>query len=111
MAYRNSQARGPVGASAANLCRGHSNVGSVSVIYTTATATQDLGPSCDLHPSSRQHWILNPLSEARDRTSILMDTSWINFLSATRGTPRLKELYINAPSRPLLPQKPLQAKR
>ena len=45
--------------------------------YTTATATQD--PSCifDLHHSSRQHRILNPLSEARDRTPILMDTSWV----------------------------------
>uniref|UniRef100_A0A8D0ZDY0 C2 DOCK-type domain-containing protein n=1 Tax=Sus scrofa TaxID=9823 RepID=A0A8D0ZDY0_PIG len=28
---------------------------------------------CNLHHSSRQHWILNPLSEARDRTCILMD--------------------------------------
>lgn len=36
--------------------------------YATATATW--GPSlvCDLHHSSRQHQILNPLSEARDRT-------------------------------------------
>ena len=35
---------------------------------TTATATPD--PSCvwDLHPSSRQHQILNPLSKARDGT-------------------------------------------
>ena len=45
--------------------------------YTTATATQD--PNCifDLHHSSRQHRILNPLSEARGRTRILTDTSWI----------------------------------
>ena len=34
--------------------------------YTTATATQDLRHVCDLHHSSRQHQILNPLSEARD---------------------------------------------
>ena len=45
--------------------------------YTTATATQDLSHVCDLHHSSRQHQILNPLSEARDGTRILMDTSWV----------------------------------
>ena len=30
-------------------------------------------------PASRRGWILNPLSEARDRTHILMDTSRIRF--------------------------------
>ena len=42
--------------------------------YTTATARWD--PSCifNLHCNLQQHWILNPLSEARDRTSDLMDT-------------------------------------
>ena len=42
--------------------------------YTTATATLD--PSCiwDLHCSLWQHRILNPLSEAKDRTHILRDT-------------------------------------
>ena len=34
--------------------------------YTTATATPDLSRICDLHCSSQQHLILNPLSEARD---------------------------------------------
>ena len=34
--------------------------------YTTGTATQDLTCVCDLHHSSWQRWILNPLSEARD---------------------------------------------
>ena len=34
--------------------------------YTTTTATWDLNRVCDLHHSSRQCWILNPLSEARD---------------------------------------------
>ena len=34
--------------------------------YTTATATQDPSHICDLHQSSRQHQILNPLSKARD---------------------------------------------
>jgi len=36
------------------------------LVYTTATATQDLSRICDLHHSSQQHRILNPLSEARD---------------------------------------------
>ena len=45
--------------------------------YTTATATWDPSHVCDLHHSSRQHWILNPLSEARDQTCILMDTSQV----------------------------------
>ena len=50
--------------------------------YTTATATWGLSHICDLHHSSRQHQILNPLSKARNRTHILMDTSLVlNFLS------------------------------
>ena len=47
--------------------------------YTTATATWDPSLVCDLHCSSRQGRILNPLSEARDRTCILTDTGWIRF--------------------------------
>ena len=39
----------------------------------TATATQELNLVVDLHHSSRQNRILNPLSEARDRTCVLMD--------------------------------------
>ena len=34
--------------------------------YTTAIAMADLNLICDLHHSSQQHWILNPLSGARD---------------------------------------------
>ena len=34
--------------------------------YTTATATWDLSHICDLHHSSWQYQILNPLSKARD---------------------------------------------
>ena len=49
--------------------------GVTATTYTTATATQDLG---DLHHSSWQHWILNPLSNAKDRTYNLMVTSQIH---------------------------------
>ena len=55
--------------------------------YTTATATPDLSCVCDLHHSSRQCPILNPLSKARDQTHILMDTSQIpNPLSHNRNS-------------------------
>ena len=55
--------------------------------YTTATATWDRSHICELHHSSRQRWIHNPLSKARDQTHILMDTSQIRFHCATTGTP------------------------
>ena len=60
--------------------------------YTTATATPDLSCVCDLHHSSQQHWILNPLSEARDGTRHLKVTSWIRFHCAMMGTPELYTL-------------------
>ena len=44
-------------------------------VYTTATAMWALSCICDLHHSSQQRGILNPLSEARDRTCVLVDTS------------------------------------
>ena len=56
--------------------------------YVTATAMWD--PRCvfDLHHSSWQRQILNPLSEARDRTRILMDTSRVcSPLSRNRNSP------------------------
>ena len=43
--------------------------------YATATAMRDLSCIFDLCHSLWQCRILNPLSEARDRTHILMDTS------------------------------------
>ena len=42
--------------------------------YTTATATRDPSRVFNLHHSWQQRQILNPLSEARDGTCILMDT-------------------------------------
>ena len=47
--------------------------------YTTATATPDSSCVCDLHCSSWQCQVLNPLSEATARTCILMDPSQIRF--------------------------------
>ena len=44
----------------------------------TATAMQDLSCICDLHHSSRQRQMANPLSEARDGTRALTDTSQID---------------------------------
>ena len=62
-AYGGFQARGWIGAVAAGLHHSRSNTGS---------------ELCrDLHHSSWQCWILNPLREARDQTHILMDTSWV----------------------------------
>ena len=64
-AYGGSQARGQIGAVATSLA--------------TATAVPDPSCICDLHQSSQKRWILNPLSEARDRTCVLMDTSQTHF--------------------------------
>ena len=54
--------------------------------YATATATWDLSHVCNLHHSSRQCPIFNPLSEARDQTRNLMVPSQICFCCATTGT-------------------------
>ena len=45
--------------------------------YITVTATGDTRHVCDLHHSSQQYQILNPLIEARDRTCILIDPSQV----------------------------------
>ena len=47
--------------------------------YTSATATQNLSHVCKIHHSSGQCQILNPLSAARERTCILMDTSQVHY--------------------------------
>ena len=67
---------------------------------TTATAMQNLSRICNLHHSSWQCQILNPLSEARDPTLILTVPSWIRFHCATLGT--LSSSFLNLhPSVPL----------
>ena len=47
--------------------------------YATAIATSDLSCVYDLHHSSQQCQVLNPLSEARNRTCALMDAVRIRF--------------------------------
>ena len=49
----------------------------MKVPYTTATAAPDPSRIFDLHHSLQQRQILNPLSNARDWTYILMDASQI----------------------------------
>ena len=68
-AYGSSQARSWIGAVA------------------TATATPDLSCICNLHHGSWQRQILNPLSEARDRTHVLMDLAGFLNPWAMKGTP------------------------
>ena len=67
-----SQVRCRIRVVAANLYHSHSNARS--------------GRVCNLYHSSRQHWILNPLSKIRDQTWVLLDTSQIHFCWATTGT-------------------------
>ena len=54
--------------------------------YTTATATRDPRPVCDLHHSSWQRQLFNSLSEVMDWTFNLMVPRWIRFCCATMGT-------------------------
>jgi len=54
--------------------------------YIAATETQDLSHICNLHHSSCQCQIPNPLSEAGDQTCILMVISQVHFFWATKGT-------------------------
>ena len=72
-AYGGSQARGLIGAIVAGLHLSYSNARSEHVY--------------DLHHSSRQHWIVNSLSEARDQTCNFMVPSRIRLRCATTGTP------------------------
>ena len=44
------------------------------VAYATATVTPNPSLTCNLHQRWQQCQTLNPLSEARDRTCLLVDT-------------------------------------
>ena len=65
-------------------------------IYTTATATRDPSRVSNLHHSSWQHQILNPLSEDRDHTRILLDTSGIHNLLSHNRNSQTWNFYIGA---------------
>ena len=54
--------------------------------YATARAASDPSHICNLHHSSWQRRIINPLSEARDGAHNLMVPSWIRFHCAMSGT-------------------------
>ena len=57
-----------------------------------ATAMSDPSRVCELYYRSWQHQILNPLSKARARTHIFMDTSWVcNLLSPSRNSLKFKQ--------------------
>ena len=73
-AHGGSQAKGPIG---------------------YATAISDPSHVCDLHHSSRQHRIPNPLSEARGQTHNVMVPSWTRFHCAMAGTPISLYFYIH----------------
>ena len=62
-AYGSFQARSRTGAVAAGLHH---------------TAAQDLSHVWDLHHTQQQCQVLNPLSDARNQTHIVMDTSWVH---------------------------------
>ena len=64
------------------------------LVYTTAIAAWDLSCICDLCHSLWQYWILNPLSEARDQTCILIDTMLGYKPAEPQWTLRLFYLFI-----------------
>ena len=72
MAYGSSQAGGQIRAAAASLYHSQSNMGSSRI--------------CNLHHSTQQHQILNPLIKGRNWTHVLMDTSQVRYCWATTGT-------------------------
>lgn len=63
------------------------NGGCEPLAYAATTAMPHLCRICDLRYSSWQCWILKPLSKARDRTLILMDTTLVCYHWAMTGTP------------------------
>ena len=80
-----SQARGRIRATAASHSPSHSHS------HRNTRSELRLWPT----PQLRQCWILNPLSEARSQTYILMDPSRIHFHCATTGTPSFYHLLLS----------------
>ena len=64
--------------------------------YTIAIATWDPSCICNLHHNAQQCQILNPLSEARDWTCILLDTSWVHNLLRHSETPLYTQFQLHA---------------
>ena len=54
--------------------------------YNAATAMLEPSHVCNLHHSSCQCWILNPLNGAKNWTHVIMDTSQVHFYWTTIGT-------------------------
>ena len=61
--------------------------------YVTATAMWDPSHICDLHHSSQQWQILNPLSEPRDRICILIDISRVHNPLSFNGKLQIWSLF------------------
>ena len=76
MAYGGSQARGPIGATAASLC--HSNIRLELCLQPTLQLTETQDPY--------------PLRKARDQTLNLNVPSWIHFWCDMTGTPSISSL-------------------
>ena len=80
-AYGSSQARSRIGAAATSLHQSHSNTRSRPRLQSIPADVD-----CNLHSNARS---FNLLTEARDRTCILTDTSQVlNLLSHNRNSPR-----------------------
>ena len=65
--------------------------------YITATVTQDPSCACNLHRNRR---ILNPLSEAKDQTCLLMDISQVRNPLSHNGNSQnnyLKTRFLGVP--------------
>ena len=73
VAYASSRARSLIGVAAIRLHHSHNHVRSKPHLQPTPQLTATPDP--------------NLLSEARDQTCILMDTSWVPYCWATMGTP------------------------
>ena len=73
--------------------------------YTTATAMRNLSHVCNLHHSSWQHRILNPLSKARYPPCILMDTSQVLNPLSYSGNSYMHYFYLINSNRSYLTRK------